>query len=151
MTKQLVLSNKDGTARIMGLILGEEKDAVTKWDNTDKKLIASIREVDAESIPVDRTFRNAIRDGGGRKNWAKFDLDSCRTIVKEKWRIVIMSMMGAVEMEQKIASITGEMDKVKLRQAEVENLKTLVNFPAIDAAKSTEELMGLLPAKSILR
>ena len=65
------------------------------WDKLPAEAITP-RWADASEIPVDRTFRNAWKDGGAK---VEHDLGKCREITKARLRTERAPLLAALDVE----------------------------------------------------
>lgn len=109
-----------------------------------KKLPASARNpqvVDESAIPADRTFRDAWTAGSGA---VLHDMDKCRAIHRDYLRKLRKPQLEALDIALMHALETGAsiFEITTKKQA----LRDVTADPAIDAAKTPEELKAVLPA-----
>jgi 5-formyltetrahydrofolate cyclo-ligase len=90
-----------------------------------------VRIVDESEIPTDRTFRNAWKAD------LSVDMPKARELHRKKMRLARAPKMAALDVEQ----LKGNNVEAK-KQA----LRDVTSDPAIDAAKTPEELKSVWPA-----
>ena len=96
--------------------------------------------VEATAIPVDRTFRNAL------KSDLTFDMPKCRDIWRDKLRELRRPKMQILDAAYMQADERGDtVEKTRLA-AEKQKLRDVTADPAIEAAQTPEELKTVMPA-----
>lgn len=101
---------------------------------------AQARIVDDEAIPGDRTFRNAWVEVGGS---IAVDLPKARDIHRDNLRSVRGPLLEALDVAYQRADEAGDADAKKAVAARKQELRDITELPAIDAAKTPEELAAI--------
>jgi hypothetical protein len=150
----ILIKMTDGTVRVMAL-LEEAAQAfehdpelvvsgeIKGWPEEDQKAVASWRVVSEDDIPKDRTFRNAWCDVTPAST-IDHDMIKCRGIWKDKMRAARKPLIEAADIEFMRAMEAGAptADISTRKQA----LRDVTANPAIDKAKTPEELKTVWPA-----
>ena len=98
--------------------------------------------VDESVIPTDRTFRNALKQNG---SMIEHDMPKCREIYKHQLRQLRAPKFAALDTAYLLADERGDtVEKQRVAQQK-QVLRDVTVDPAIDAAKTPEELKAALP------
>lgn len=152
----IAIKKSDGSIVIMTL-LGEAEEAarlapdhldvivgaeISQWQRKDREAVASWREIASTDVPIDRTFRSAWRDDASSSG-IDFDLEHCREIWKDRLRRAREPKLASLDVElmRKIERGGNVDDIYKKKQA----LRDVTKHPAIDAAKTPDELKAVWP------
>lgn len=97
----------------------------------------------AEHLALDREFRNAARLDGKR---VALDMAKCREIQKNRLREIRAPKLAALDVEFMRALEAGDATRASQIAAKKQALRDVTKDPAIDAAKTVEELKAVVPA-----
>jgi hypothetical protein len=118
---------------------GDPRVEVLRWsqDQIDLVDVNGIVEIDPSAIPNDRTFRSAW------KSDLAIDMDKARDIHRDKLRRLREPKLAALDVELSRAFN----DPIKQGEIEAKRraLRDVTADPAIDAAKTPEELKAVIP------
>ncbi len=92
---------------------------------------------------TDRYFRNAWKDGGGRK--PDVDMPKAREIHRNKLRAMREPILVALDTEYLRADEAGDNQEKRRIAERKQALRDLTDDPAIDSATTPEELKAVLP------
>lgn len=99
------------------------------------------RRIGPDEVPADRTFRNAWKDDGKALG---VDLPKARDIHRERLRTLRAPLLTALDAEfQRSYKDPAAMDAI---EAKKQALRDVTADPAIEAAKTPEDLKAVLPA-----
>lgn len=164
-TVLIALTFADDTVGIMAFVLNEYRGDRPTWsrpptpENIDAEItkastsfdeakvpVKSWRLVALEEIPTDRTFRNALRDSGGK---LEHDMGHARAIHRDRIREARAHRMAELDIAYMVASETGHPGSAVLEglRAEKQQLRDAPADPAIDAATTTDELKAVWPSR----
>jgi hypothetical protein len=106
--------------------------------------IKDYRMIDAVEIPIDRTFRNALRDRGGK---LEVDMYEARKIHLERIRVDRAAKF--LELDGEWMKATGQKNNTEADAIEAQRqvLRDLTADPRIEAATTPEALKALWPAE----
>lgn len=93
--------------------------------------------------PHDRTFRNAWKFEDG---WIVVDMEKARELHRNKLRELRKPKLEALDVEYQRADEAGNSAEKKKVAAKKQALRDVTSDPAIDAAKTPDELKAVLPA-----
>lgn len=96
-----------------------------------------------DSVPADRTFRNAWTVVGGV---VVHDMDKCRDIQRDRIRQARVPVLAALDVEFMKAVEAGDTATQAEVAAKKQALRDLPDVPSIDAAKTPEDLKAIDPA-----
>lgn len=101
--------------------------------------------IDEESIPKDRTFRNAwVRDGGSVP--VRVDMPKARAIHRDRLRSLRTPLLEALDVQLMKAIELGQTQPIAVIRDEKQALRDVTDDPAIEQAQTPEELKSVLPA-----
>jgi len=101
------------------------------------------RFVEADAIPVDRSFREAWKADGAA---IAHDMAKCREIHKERLRQLRAPKLAALDTEYMRADEAGDAAKKAEIAARKQALRDVTKAPEISAARTPEELKAAIPA-----
>jgi hypothetical protein len=101
------------------------------------------RIVKAEDVPTDRTYRNALRDDGAK---LAHDVEVAKGLHREQLRHARAARFTELDGQWMAATGQGKKAEADAVEAERQRLRDLPDDPAIDAAKTIEELKATWPA-----
>lgn len=151
----------DDTIGIMSFVTAEyhPRGDEARWrrDDTDEEIAKEIAKtsksfspekipvkrwhrIDERDIPVDRTYRNALRHDG--KSFSH-DIAHARRLHRDLIRQERAPEFAANDMAIRDAMAEGDQNKVARAIKRRDALRDATKHPAIEAAKTTEELKGL--------
>lgn len=144
------LTLQDGSVAIMTLVKQEDgewpelAEVVRKFNDVaaNGKRAVSHRQIDAEDVPADRTFREAWRDGGAA---IEHDMPACRAIWKEKMRQARKPLLSDLDVAYQRADEAGDSQEKQNVALEKQALRDVTSDPAIEAAATVEELKAVWP------
>src|SRR5437762_211267 len=100
--KYYAISRTDGSVSIMGILPQTDPefgpvypriaDELAKWSD-DEKDVVGVREISADEVPRDRTFRNAWTDDGS----LSIDMDKARDIHRDRLRQLRAPKLAALD------------------------------------------------------
>jgi hypothetical protein len=99
--------------------------------------------IESSAAPSDRTFRNAWKLDGGA---IAVDMVKARSIHKDKLRELRKPKLEALDSEYMRADEAGDNAEKKRVADKKKALRDVTADPAIDAARTPEELKAVLPA-----
>ena len=145
--KKIIYTRHDGGLSVVHPVINTvpERENITEEQALEralKKLPAdAINPQVVDEIPTDRTFRNAWKAGVGA---VEHDMAKCREIHKDRLRVLRAPKLAAADVEFMKALEAGQPTSqiVAYKQA----LRDVTADPAIEAAKSPEELKAVLPS-----
>lgn len=129
--------------------------AVAEWAETEEEFIArvaakvvpadasNVQIVGQESIPADRSFRNAWKAAPGR---VEVDMPKARDIHRDALRAKRAPLMAALDVEYMRADENGDAAKKAEIAAKKQTLRDVTKAPEIEAARTPDELKAVLPA-----
>ena len=140
---RVIIKRHDGGISIMRLLDEEPDVEIEKWREIHVGAYHSHRFMPDDSIPVDRTFRNAWCDVTPE---AVIDIDmtKARELHRAHMRRVRAPKLAALDIEMSRAF--RDAAKRKRIEAKRQALRDVTADPAIDAAKTPEELKAVIPA-----
>lgn len=118
-------TNEDFIARVAGRSV--PKDAI------------DVRIADEDEVPADRTFRNALQ------NDLTHDMGKARDIWRDKLREERAPLLAALDVEYMRADETGDLAAKTAIAKQKQALRDVTADPAIDAAKTPQELKAVRP------
>jgi hypothetical protein len=131
-------------------------DGVTaEWAESEDEFIGRIRAkdvpanagnvliVDASEIPADRTFRDAWAIDGGKLG---HDMVKARELHKNALRELRAPLLRALDVDYMKAHEAGDTVRLAEIAQKKKVLRDVTADPAIDAAKTPEELKAVIPA-----
>jgi hypothetical protein len=122
---------------------GDPRVEVLRWhqDEIAKVNPDGIVEIDPSAIPNDRTFRGAWRHDLG------IDMDKARDIHRDKLRRLREPVLAALDIE--LSRAFNDAAKQSEIEAKRQALRDVTADPAIDAAKTPEELKTVIPGSLV--
>lgn len=116
-----------------------EKDIIGKWIKSSRDAVVSIRKLNKEEVPNDRTFRDSWQDEG---NTISHNMNKAKEIHLKRLRERRNYLLS--EKDKEWMKAVGQENKTEADKIEAER-QALRNFPEIlkpdlDAAKTIEEL-----------
>ena len=104
-----------------------------------------VREADTDpaEVPQDRSFRNAWEPQAGK---VEVSMTKAREIHKNRLREIRAPKLAALDVEYQRADEQGDAVAKAAIAAQKQALRDVTADPAIDAAKTPEELKAVLPA-----
>jgi hypothetical protein len=152
--KHYAISRGDGSVSIMHVVpqvgvddLGPAiaypsiADELAKWSD-DENDVVGVREISADEVPQDRTFRDAWTDDGS----LSVDLDRAREIHRDNLRRLRAPLLTRLDVEYQRADEAGDGPRKRQVAAQKQALRDVTADPAIDAARTPDELEAILPA-----
>lgn len=100
------------------------------------------RWIDESEIPKLREFRDALVIKGGNLT---YDMEKCRAIHRDRLRILRAPKLAALDVEYQRADERGDLVAKAAIAAEKQELRDVTSDPAIDAARTPEELKAVMP------
>jgi hypothetical protein len=141
MSKVLKIVRADGGVSLWpihpGVSVEAYLEAWTSQASAEWLPIQSTEEVDAESVPTDRTFRDAW--GGD----LSVRMDKAKSIHLDRLRAGRKPLLEALDVEYQRSDEKGDADAKARVAARKQALRDVTVNPAIDAAKTPEELSAL--------
>ena len=128
--------------------------AVADWAETEDEFVARIAAkdvptnaantliTDAASIPTDRTFRNAWKLG---ISGVEIDMPMAREIKREHLRVLRKPKIDALDVDYMRADERGDIAEEQRIAILKQALRDVTANPAIEAAKTPEELKTVIP------
>lgn len=125
-----------------------------EWAESENEFVARIMEkavpsdainpqiVEADSIPTDRTFRNAWKTTGDR---IEHDMPKAREIRRNQLRALRMPKLEALDVAYLLADERGDIAEKQRIVAQKQVLRNVTADPAIEAAQTPEELKAVMP------
>lgn len=95
-----------------------------------------------EDIPADRTFRNAWEQGD---KVVAVNMPKARDLHRDKLRGLRSSEFEPLERQQRTALSTGDIAAAQAIEAKLQALRDVTADPAIEAARTPDELKAVLP------
>lgn len=139
----------DGSVAIMQtipqVIVGNTVDPaplaeIAKWHPDQRAKVVSVAEIDPAVIPQDRTFRNAWMLSGDKID---HDMDKARAIKRDMIRAARAPLLAVLDVEYQRADEAGDSDAKAAVAAKKQTLRDVPANPAIDAAKTVEDLKAI--------
>lgn len=96
--------------------------------------------VDAAALPADRTFREAWKARAGR---VEHDMTKCREIHRERLRVERAPQLAGLDIEYQRADEAGDQTAKRRIAAQKQALRDAPANPAIDSARTPEELKAI--------
>jgi len=134
----------DDTVSIMQLLESSDPHAeIAKWPEEDQKTVARVFEVQVDTLPFSRTFRNAWRFKDGKitidlEAAKQLKMQTIRNIRDEQLRALDRVFMFAIERNDSNALL-----QIRNRKQELRNLPDTDVFAGIS---DLDELENFLPA-----
>jgi hypothetical protein len=116
-------------------------DELAKWSD-DENDVVGVREISADEVPRDRSFRNAWTDDGS----LSVDMDKAREIHRDNLRRLRAPLLTRLDVEYQRADEGGDGQRKRQVMAQKQALRDVTADPAIDAAQTPDELAAVLPA-----
>jgi hypothetical protein len=154
-TQLVAIARADGGLTILQLVTKERRNGETVWEQepTDEAIAAVIakadldcvswRRITAADIPADRYFRNAWTDGGAA---IAVDMPKARDIHRDRMRQARQPRLAALDIEYQRADERGDAAAKADIAARKQALRDVTADPAIEAAKTPEDLHAVWPA-----
>lgn len=120
-------------------ITSEIERASASFD-ADKLPIKSWRIIERDDIPVDRTYRNALRDNGKK---LQHNMPHARELHRESLRAERRDLFPLLDGEYLKAVDTGDSMSREAIARKKQGLRDAPAHPSIEAAKTTEQLKAL--------
>jgi len=151
---KIVIKRSDGGVSIMGLAAEAAqafefdpelvmRSEVAAWQTTYAAQAVSWRAMPDDAIPEDKTFRDAWSDTT-KELVVDIDMSMAREVWRNKMREARKPLLEAADIEFMQALERGSnVDEIKDRKRE---LRDVTADPAIDKAKTPEELKAVWPA-----
>lgn len=141
-----LLKRADGGVSVMHLAAnGGVETELAKWPVADRQEVVSWREIDISGIPSDRTFRNAWCDVTPEPV-IDIDMTKARNIHRDRLREMRAPKLAALDIEYQRADEAGDTQAKRDISSRKQALRDVTDDPAIDAAKTPEELKLVIPA-----
>lgn len=145
------IRNTLGEARIFMPADGEAKEAFREMTDAEivQRALAKLpadainpQIVEADAIPVDRTYRDAWMQQDGA---VVHDMDKAREIQKDRLRALRAPLFDANDIAIQSALADGDSKALKTAVATRDALRDVTAAPAIEAAKTPDELKLAVP------
>lgn len=137
------IERKDGCVSIMKLIDGDNPHSeIAKWNANDQAEVVSVHPIEETDIPADRTFRGAWKLNAGK---VVVDMPKARDLHRSKLRGLRTPVLSSLDVEYQKADETGDSKKKKDIAKRKQALRDVTTHPAIDAAKTPDELKAVIP------
>lgn len=117
-----------------------ERDIRAKLAPAIRDKVKSHRVCEKREIPTDYSFRAAWRDGG---NSITHDMAICREITRDRLRKERAPILAAKDIESIKALEAGDVATLDAIAVEKQRLRDITLLPAIDAAKTPDELKAI--------
>lgn len=140
----VVITRADGGISILQLIAHDTvvDDEVAKWSEIHTGEYISHRTVEDDTIPVDRTFRDAWTYSGSKLD---VDMPRARNIWRDKLRALRAPKLAALDVEYMRALEQGDTARQQVIAAQKQALRDVTADPAIEAAATPEALKAAMP------
>lgn len=136
-----------------GFALSED-GALWARDLTDDQILAEIgragldsslpwHRVSEDDLPINRDFRDAWASDGKAVG---VDMPKAREIHRERLRILRAPLLAALDIEYQRADEAGDAKTKAQIAAKKQALRDVTKYPAIEAARTPEELSAVMPA-----
>lgn len=140
MSKRIIYTAADGSLCVVS-------PAIEDMDQVLRKSVpagaSNMQIVDSESLPADRTFRNAWRAGNGRID---FDMPTCREIQKDRMRAARAPILKALDVEYLRADEAGDSATKARIVSRKQELRDVTKDPRIESASTPEQLKAVWPS-----
>lgn len=144
--KSIIYERPDGGVSIVHPVYGNKNDKETEEEFLDRVRIkdvpidaSNIRIVDRESLPSDRTFRNAWKSN------LSVDMVKARGIHKNRLRDIRVPKMQILDVEYLRADERGDLVEKQRIALRKQILRDVTSDPAIEAASTPEQLKTVIP------
>lgn len=117
-----------------------DRDIRAKLAPIDRDKVTGHRICERKEIPADYSFRAAWRDGGKS---ITHDMDVCRSITRDRLRLERAPLLAAQDVEALKALEAGDTSRLDEVSVEKQRLRDITALPAIDTAKTPEELKAI--------
>lgn len=131
-----VIERGDGGVSIMHTT-GDVQTEISKWERASNTTAVSVRQ--AGALP-DRTFRNAWKVNGAA---VEIDMAKARDIHRDRLRLERGPLLEALDVEVLRAVETDDRAKIADIAAQKKALRDATEDPAIEAARTPEELKAI--------
>lgn len=148
--KQIIWTRPDGALCVTTPVINthpvresiSEDQAVARALAKLPKDAMNVAVVEESAIPTDRTFRNAWRQNGSS---VATDMGLAREIHKQRLRDLREPLLEALDIAFLKAMERGDTDEQILIVSEKQALRDVTYDPAIESAKTPDELRQVLP------
>lgn len=146
--RKIIYTRPDGGLSVVHPVINTypQREQITEaeaeqraWDKLPKD---AINPQWVDSVPADRTFRNAWKAEGGA---IVHDMVKCRAIHRDVLRAKRQPLMAALDVEYMRADEAGDTAKKAEIAAKKQALRDVTKDPVIDAARTPEELKAIMP------
>jgi hypothetical protein len=137
-----LIKNIDGSVQIMNTS-NDPTAEIAKMAPALQTQIASWREIQADGVPIDRTFRGAWCDVTAAPV-VDIDMPKARNIHRDRLRKLRAPLLAALDIEMsKAYKNPAAQDTIEAKR---QALRDVTADPSIEAAKTPEELKAAIPA-----
>lgn len=135
------ISMQDGSVALMQTV-GEAtaEECLAKWAPEQRDAVALVRLIDPSRVPASREFRNAWTLQGLD---IVHDMDKAKAIQRERLRVARVQQFDALDLAYLRADEAGDSTAKAAVVAQKQALRDAPQDPALDSARTVEELSGL--------
>jgi hypothetical protein len=158
-TQMVAITQRNGTVAVMQFVTKEIHNGKVTWEReaTDEAIEAEIarsaridavswRRIEPGDVPQDRHFRGAWKDDGKSVG---VDMPKARDIHRDRMRAARAPELAKLDIEYQRADERSDGDAKNIVATRKQALRDVTADPAIEAAKTADELRAVWP--SILR
>lgn len=137
--KRIIFTRPDGGVSVVCPVRDDDEFLSLVMSKVPKDA-TNVQVVDETDLPTDRTFRDAWRQSGEA---VTHDMPKCREIHRERLRAARVPLLAKLDVDFLRAVESGDTQKQTDIAAEKQVLRDITVNPAIDSAKTPEELKVL--------
>jgi hypothetical protein len=133
----IIIQREDGGVSVMRLHAGDIDQEVAKWEANGEYKAAAYWEVADADIPPDRSFRDAWVIARQAIN---VDMEKARNVHKNRLRAEREALLAELDVQYLRAVESGNVSEASRISARKQQLRDVTKDPAIESARTPEEL-----------